>query len=169
MGGISGNLLDQDGSCSQSSSYLRRNRAHSPLSIDIHDHDHAYCCHSVVVQHVSTAKLRQSQAQLMIVTNYYSSDLKLPSSSSTIPIPILSETAALFSLRSFYTRFRKTIIPEIKPYFDLKGRMSVPPYAAPPGERAPAYRRSELKVACVQFDVKVCLFLRSRADGSLVK
>jgi hypothetical protein len=67
--------------------------------------------------------------------------------------------AALFSLRSFYTRFRRTtIIPEIKPYFDLKGRMSVPPYPGPaPGEAAPAYRRSELKVACVQFDVKVYL------------
>jgi len=66
--------------------------------------------------------------------------------------------AALFSLRSFYTRFRRTtIIPKIKPYFDLKGRMSVPPYPGPaPGEAAPAYRRSELKVACVQFDVKVC-------------
>ena len=66
--------------------------------------------------------------------------------------------AALFSLRSFYTRFkRSTIIPEIKPYFDLTGRMSVPPYPGPaPGEAAPAYRRSELKVACVQFDVKVC-------------
>jgi hypothetical protein len=36
--------------------------------------------------------------------------------------------------------------------------MSVPPYPGPaPGEAAPAYRRSELKVACVQFDIKVWL------------
>lgn len=48
--------------------------------------------------------------------------------------------------------------------------MSVPAYPGPaPGDAAPAYRRSELKVACVQFDIKVYLQLKTWeiADGQL--
>jgi hypothetical protein len=113
-------------------------------SYRIHDHDYAFVVTPVELDDLAESGTKTNDRHL-----------------TTLKPSIISRyrIAALFSLRSFYTRFRRTtIIPEIKPYFDLKGSMSVPPYPGPaPGEAAPAYRRSELKVACVQFDVKVDL------------
>jgi hypothetical protein len=110
----------------------------------IHDHDYAFVVTPVELDDLAESGTKTNDRHLTTLQTI--NHLK-------------HSIAALFSLRSFYTRFRRTtIIPEIKPYFDLKGRMSVPPYPGPaPGEAAPAYRRSELKVACVQFDVKVYL------------
>lgn len=91
-----------------------------------------------------------------------------PSSSSFIHTSAHSSYPNLWSLRSFISAFRdqrSSLPPPLKSYINLtlhraqlQDRMSTP-YSPPSPSRnspAPAYRRSELRVACVQCDVKVC-------------